>query len=116
MCVQSAWCECHLNFSLNTQLSQSGQLGYAGQLNQHDAELFKLTKYFRKPEVIMYTGKEFLIVDNVGIVETAKTLEEANKKATERAHKSQGSVYIFRPYFEIAPKRDVVKTIIELDD
>lgn len=59
-------------------------------------------------------GKEYLIVNANGVQSTAKDMVEAEKKASEIAHSSQGSVYIFRPCSEVAPKRDVVVTTITL--
>jgi hypothetical protein len=61
------------------------------------------------------TGKEYLIVTDSSVVDIAKTPEDAIKSASDVAYKTQGSVFIFRPFKEIAPKRDVEVTDISLD-
>lgn len=143
MCVGSI-CKCHVgtsqvammqqqkNLMLN-QLQRGMDQSYLGNYlnlvppkNQYNIKDFaRFVKeylvsndnrvYAFQPEPTMkITGKEYLVVSGISIVETTTDLAVAKKRAGELAHSTQGSVYIFQPVLEIAPKRDVVETSITL--
>lgn len=62
------------------------------------------------------TGQEYVAINaNGNIIATNKDLAVIKKLAADHAHSAQGSVYIFRPVLEIAPKRDVVESSITLE-
>lgn len=60
----------------------------------------------------MYSGNRFLVVCNGQITElpTNATIEQAQDKAEELAHKHQSEAFILKPIRKVAPKRDVTTT------
>lgn len=60
-------------------------------------------------------GKKYIAWKADGsLVGSDENLDTLKKLAADAAHSSQGSVYIFQPVLEIAPKRDVVESSITL--
>lgn len=61
---------------------------------------------------IMYAGNRFLVVCNGQVTELAynATVEQAQDKAEELAHKHQSEAFILKPIRKVAPKRDVTTT------
>lgn len=123
MCYGSVVCNCHDQAGIsNLMLSQlqdnypplvPGKIHYIQEyfelLNGKKCSLLSQTQTKMK-----ITGKEYLVVSGATVFDVTTDLDIAKSRARELAHSSQGSVYIFRPVLEIAPKRDVVETSITL--
>lgn len=60
----------------------------------------------------MYSGNRYLIVCNGQVTELPAnaTVEQAQDKAEELAHKHQSEAFILKPIRKVAPKRDVTTT------
>lgn len=76
--------------------------------------LFNEKNPFQPISKMKITGKEYLVISGTTIAEVTTDLDIAKSRARELAHSTQGSVYIFQPVLEVAPKRDVVETTISL--
>lgn len=63
-------------------------------------------------EPMSFSGNRYVVICNGQAIELPEdaTLEAAQEKAEQQAHKHQSEAYILKPVRKVAPKRDVVTT------